>query len=195
MNEGGYVDEKLIEKAYYDVANGAAYFGPRKIHEFLKKKNINRVPSVYKIRKWLNRIDNYTLQKPVRRKIMRAKVLVSEPYEQFDADIADFLSISAQHDNYRYLLVVIYIFTRFLWVEKLKTKTEKGVLNAFKIVDSYNATPHRSLNCTAPKDVNQTNKIDLWAYKYLKPQKKNSSLMENLNISNILNVVLVIWFE
>lgn len=82
MTEGSNEEEKLIAKTYYDVANGAAYFGPRKIHEFLKKKSINRVPSEYKIRKWLERNDNYTLQKPARRKIMRAKVLGAEPYEQ-----------------------------------------------------------------------------------------------------------------
>ena len=143
MNEGRDEEEKLIAKTYYDVANGAVYVGPRKIHEFLKKKNINRVPSVYKIRKWLEQNDNYTLQKPVRRQMKRAKVLVSEPYEQFDADIADFSSISAQNDNYRYLLVVIDIFTRYLWVEKLKTKNGKDVLNAFKAIFTRGYLPKK----------------------------------------------------
>lgn len=143
MTEGSNEEEKLIAKTYYDVANGAAYFGPRKIHEFLKKKSINRVPSEYKIRKWLERNDNYTLQKPARRKIMRAKVLVAEPYEQYDADIADLSSISAQNDNYRYLLIVIDIFTRYLRIEKLKTKTGRDVLHAFKIVFARGCLPKK----------------------------------------------------
>lgn len=68
-------EEKLMAKAYYDLSNGSAFLGPRKIYEYLKKKNSLHVPSIYKIRKWLERNDNYTLQKPVK----RARVLVSEP--------------------------------------------------------------------------------------------------------------------
>ncbi|MES9880676.1 MAG: DDE-type integrase/transposase/recombinase [Sedimenticola sp.] len=41
-----------------------------------------------------------------------------------------------------------------------------------RIVDSYNATPHRSLNYIAPKDVSKRNEADLWAFMYLKPQKR-----------------------
>ena len=176
-------------------------------------------------------------------------MLVSEPYEQYDADIADLSSLAGENDKYRYILVVIDIFSRYLWLEPLRTKTGKEVLNAFKsicargvvpkklctdsgaefkfkglddflksnnvyhdislntavtvnyserviltlkrimyrmfnkqrsyryldklqeIADGYNATPHRSLNYTAPKDVNQSNAVDLWAYMYLKPDK------------------------
>ena len=37
-----------------------------------------------------------------------------------------------------------------------------------KLVDSYNATPHRSLNYVAPNDVNKEKEADIWAYMYLK---------------------------
>ena len=40
-------------------------------------------------------------------------------------------------------------------------------------MDTYNATPHRSLNFIAPKDVNKSNEADLWAFMYLrKPAKE-----------------------
>ena len=42
-----------------------------------------------------------------------------------------------------------------------------------KLVEKYNAAPHRSLNNIAPKDVNETNEADLWAYMYLKPKPMN----------------------
>ena len=38
------------------------------------------------------------------------------------------------------------------------------------IVDSYNVTPHRSLNNIAPKYVNKDNEADIWAFMYLKPK-------------------------
>lgn len=247
-------EDKLIAKTYYNLSKGSAFFGPKKIHEFLKKKNSKHAPSIYKIRKWLERNDNYTLQKPVRRKFRRGRVLVSEPYEQYDADLADLSSLADENDKYRYILVVIDIFTRYVWLEPLRTKRGKDVLNAFKaifsrgfipkkirsdggaefkfkelrdffkannvyhhislntavkanyserviltlkrimyrmfnkqrsyryldklqnIANSYNATPHRSLNYTAPKDVNQSNAADLWAHMYLKSDKVRDNL-------------------
>ena len=42
------------------------------------------------------------------------------------------------------------------------------------IVDSYNVTPHRSLNKIAPKEVNKDNEADIWAFMYLKPKKNKT---------------------
>jgi hypothetical protein len=36
-------------------------------------------------------------------KFKRARVLVSEPYEQYDADIADLSSLAGENDKYRYI--------------------------------------------------------------------------------------------
>ena len=42
-----------------------------------------------------------------------------------------------------------------------------------KLLETYNATHHQSLNNIAPKDVNETNEADLWAYMYLKQKLMN----------------------
>ena len=165
------------------------------------------------------------------------------------ADLSDVNNIAKDNDGIRYLLFVIDIFSRFLWVKPLKNKTAKSVLEALKdvlkkrkpvrlrvdkgsefvnrwvkkylkdndiylfvtqsskkanyaetviktfrlllwrylrhkrnyryiddlqkLVDNYNATPHRSLNFIASKDVNRSNEADLWAFMYLrKPAKE-----------------------
>ena len=244
------LDAKLRD-VYYNTSNGGAYQSAEKIYQTLKKINRGNVPSLYKIRRWLEKIDDYNLQKPVKRKIKRVKLIVSEPFEQYDADLMDVSNIAKDNDNIRFLLVVIDIFTRFLWILPLKNKSGKTVAEAFErvfrhgkiplkvstdagtefknkdiknvfekyniyhhiylnadsskasiaervnltfrrmmfryftknrtyryvdvlqnLVASYNATPHRSLNNTAPKDVNETNKYDLWAYMYIKPIHK-----------------------
>lgn len=41
-----------------------------------------------------------------------------------------------------------------------------------QLVDNYNATPHRSLNYVAPKDVNKSNEADIWAGMYLKDKRR-----------------------
>lgn len=53
-----------------------------------------------------------------------------------------------------------------------RNKTHRYLDVLPKLVETYNATPHRSLNNLAPKDVNETNAVDLWAYMYLKPTSK-----------------------
>ena len=74
---------KAIEDVYYNLSSAGAYAGPRKIYEILKQNHEN-TPSLYKIRQWLQSKDDYTLLKPAERKFKTARVIVSEPFEQFD---------------------------------------------------------------------------------------------------------------
>ena len=116
----------LIEKTYFKLSNGGAYLGPKKIHDVLERENV-KPPSIHKIRKWLASKDSYTLLRQPRRRFRRARVVVSEPMEQFQIDLADMSSLMEYNDGYRYVLVTIDIFSRFLWLRALKTKTAKEV--------------------------------------------------------------------
>ena len=49
-----------------------------------------------------------------------------------------------------------------------KHRTRRYIDALEDLVKSYNASPHRSLNNIAPKDVTEQNTADLWAYMYLK---------------------------
>jgi len=242
--------EELVKNVYTNPSQPGAYLGPEKIRRVILGQGRDR-PGMYKIRKWLQNQDDYSLQKPVRRNFKRAKVIVSGPNEQLDVDLADMQSLSKDNDGIKYLLVAIDVFSRYAWVEPLKNKTAKEVerglmvilnqskprkictdggsefnnrwvktllenrhvyhhvtmnevkanyierfnrtiktmiyrylnrntgktrkyLDALpKLVETYNATPHRSLNNIAPKDVNKTNEVDMWAYMYLKPKLMN----------------------
>ena len=114
----------------YNLSSAGSYAGPWKIYEILKQNHDN-APSLYKIRQWLQSKDDYTLLKPVRRKFKTARVIVSEPFEQFDIDVMDLSSISTFKDHFRYILVVIDVFS---WVEPLKTKPGKEVLKALTAI-------------------------------------------------------------
>jgi hypothetical protein len=80
---------------------------------------------LYKIRKWLQNQDDYSLQKPVLRNFKRAKVIVSDPNEHLDVDWADMQSLSKDNDGIEYLLVVgfyqlwqnVKIFSGFITVK------------------------------------------------------------------------------
>ena len=121
------------------------YAGSRKLYE-IWKQNQNKAPSLYKIRQWLQSKDDYTLLKPVRRKFKTARVIVSELFEQFDIDVMDLSSISTFSDHFRYILVVIDVFSWFLWVEPLKTKTGKEVLKALTAIFDRSGYPKKLRN-------------------------------------------------
>ncbi|CAC5399947.1 unnamed protein product [Mytilus coruscus] len=75
---------------------------------------------IHKIRKWLQNQDDYSLQKPVRRRFQRARVVMSGPKEQLDIDLADMQSLSKDNDGVRFLLVAVDLFSLFAWVVPLK---------------------------------------------------------------------------
>lgn len=245
--------DTTLNKIYYNLPSAASYLGPNKLYQVLKKKGIKGIGK-YTVRKWLQNQDDYSLQKPNRKSFKKAKVVVSGIDDQFDADLADLARFSSENDGVKYLLIVIDIFSKYLWVQPLKGKTAKDVVAGLTtilnqgrkckklrtdngsefiskitksylrqeniyhfttqnsntkanfaerviqtlknmifryftkqrnhryvhilqdLVKSYNATPHRSLNHTAPKDVNRENEADIWAYIYLKPRKQKKSI-------------------
>ena len=125
--------EKILENYYFDVNNKAAYRGPKKLYLTLSKKYPG-VFSLHYITQWLNKQDSYATSKQVRRKVRTPAVHVSSVDEQFDADLMSVGNLSKENDGIRFLLFVIDIFSRFLWVKPLKDKTAKSVLSAMKEV-------------------------------------------------------------
>jgi hypothetical protein len=55
----------------------------QKIHNVLLRKGY-KTPGIYKIKKWLQNQDDYSLQRPIRRQFKRARVVVSSFDEQLD---------------------------------------------------------------------------------------------------------------
>lgn len=121
---------KLIEDTVKKLSKNGLFMGPEKLYRILKAKGVEKIGK-YTIRRWLQKQDWYSLNKPSRRTFKRVKVRVSEMNGQFDADLADMVSLSRYNKGFKYLLIVIDILTRFLWVQPLKNKTGKEVTRAF----------------------------------------------------------------
>ena len=113
-----------ISTFYYDTSKNAAYTSVSKLHRAMKKKI-----SLGKIKKFLQSQESYTVLKPVRRKFQKSKVV--SPYMDYmwDADTANMTFYDKKddkiaksfNDGYKYFLVVIDVFSRFLWTKALKT--------------------------------------------------------------------------
>ena len=71
------------------------------------------------------------LYKPVTRKFQRGRVNVNGVDEIWATDLIDMQAFSKDKNGIKYLLTVIDIFSKFVWIVPLKRKTGQEVAHAF----------------------------------------------------------------
>lgn len=127
--------EKYLEDTYFDPEQPGAFSGNRKFHDELKRKG-EKSFTVKEIDTFLVAQEPYSLHRQVQYRIPRNRVIVSGYKKQCDCDLMDMQQLSKSNDGVRYLIIVIEILSRFLWVEPLKDKTGKslvvGLQNVFE---------------------------------------------------------------
>ena len=91
------------------------------------------------------------MNKGLKRKFQRGRVVVEGIDDQFDIDLASLIYYADENDGYKYLLVVIDIFSHYGWVEPLKDKTANEIMKAFDKVLQEGRIPKR-LRSDSAKD-------------------------------------------
>jgi hypothetical protein len=74
---------------------------------------------------------DYSLQKPVRRRFQRKKVITDGIDDQWDADLMDMSKYASKNEEFAYILVVIDIFSKYTWLRPLKNKKGNAMSRAF----------------------------------------------------------------
>ena len=131
-----------LQKIYYDPSHPASYEGAANLYDIVKREAKYNI-SHRQIKEWLQNQDAYSLNKAIKRNFQRGRVIVSGIDDQWDVDLASFARDSEENDGYKYLLVVIDIFSRYAWIEPLKNKTAKIIVRAFNKILSEGRTPRR----------------------------------------------------
>ena len=139
--------KEYLKKNYFNLGNAIAFAGPKKIQKILAENNFKT--SMKSIKSWLESEDSYTLLRSTNKKFSRCKIIPTGIDNIWDIDLADVSNISTHNDNKKFLLVVIDIFSRYLWVRPLKTKTAPEVLDAF--TDIFLTTNRRPQNIRSDK--------------------------------------------
>ena len=125
--------EKYLEKIYFDPSYPASFKGPNKLYQVVVKEGKHKI-SLSQIRKWLQDQELHSLMKPMRRKIKRMRVIMMGLYDQYNADLRDFTGYSNANDGIRYLLVIIDVFSHYLWVEPVQNQSDRAVVEAFHAI-------------------------------------------------------------
>lgn len=118
--------EAYLKDIYYDTSNPASFSGPDKLFQYVKKHGRYDI-SKYKIRKWLQSQETYSIQRSYRRPNNRTRIVVAGIDDQWSMDLADMIKYSKYNDGIKYILIVVDVFSKYLWLRKLMDKTGESV--------------------------------------------------------------------
>ena len=119
---------ELLKKLYYDLKNPAAYAGKSKLLQEAKKDDTNI--SIEYVEEWLKLQLAYTLHtlhKMIRLNFKTRPVVVHQIDGKWHIDLVDMSKPSKNNDGFRFIMVVIDIFTKYAWLGPLKSKHDIAI--------------------------------------------------------------------
>ena len=120
----------VLKSIYFEPNNPASFGGVDRLLEAGKKTD----PELKKhdVEEFLRQHDAYTFHKNVRFKHKTAKTKATAINEHWQADLSDLSRYSDQNENNKFLLFVIDVYSRYLWIEPLINKKPATVKEGFE---------------------------------------------------------------
>jgi hypothetical protein len=108
------------------IIKSASYSGAKKLKLHHPEKKIEEFQKQLQAQYW------YQKHRRVRKNFSRNQVIACRVDYQWQADLADLQTLAKFNNNYRYILTVIDVVSRFAWSKPLKNKTASSVTNAME---------------------------------------------------------------
>ena len=125
--------DAYLRNIYYNPVHEASFTGAYKLYKAVVNAGRTDI-SLNDIKKWLQSQEPYTLQRSVRRRFDRNRVIVSGIADQFDIDLIDMVKFKKNNKGYQYVLIAIDVFSKYVWLRALKDKSGKEVSKALSDV-------------------------------------------------------------
>jgi len=125
-----------ISDLYYDAGSPAGFptLWKLRVGEVAESKKKGKPQSVVATRAWFEEQDAYTLHRPVRKRFARNPYTVTNVGDVWECDLLDVQSNAKYNDNFRFFLSVIDVFSKFLYLIPVKTKSGPTVTAAFRSI-------------------------------------------------------------
>jgi transposase InsO family protein len=141
---------KALSSVYYDPKNPASFSTAQKLHKEVRVKEPTLTLS--QTREWLRGQNAYTLHKAARRRFKRNRIVVSEPGDQYQADLVDLQSLSRHNGGHKYILTAMDLFSKKAFAQPLKSKQAKDVKLA--LVTIFDGEPPEKLQTDQGREFN-----------------------------------------
>ena len=128
-----------LKKNYYDPVHPAGFSSAAKLYTAVNKK-----VKLCEIINWLKSQDTFTLHRNVRKNFIRNRYFVTNIDELWQCDLMVVSNLAVTNNDTNYLLTVIDVFSKFLWVIPLRRKSGIEIKQAF--VEIFNLSGRRPKN-------------------------------------------------
>ena len=122
--------EDYLKTIYYDPGHPASYSGPHKLYKIVKDEGKYKI-GIHRIRKFLHNQESYSLHRPVRRRFERNHYVTSGKDDLWMCDLIDMVKFVDWNSGNKYILLVIDVFSKYVWLRAIKNKTGNSVAEAF----------------------------------------------------------------
>jgi len=112
----------IISRLYYDPARPSVFSTLRKLGASTATERERKPKSYDAIRALLKKQDASTLHGRVRRRFARNPYTETNVIDVWECDLLDVEAYAKYNDNYRYILSVKDVFSKFLHMIPIKTK-------------------------------------------------------------------------
>jgi transposase InsO family protein len=126
----------MLHSLYFDLSRPSDFTSHQKLQSAVRqgkiKQKLKTAPA--DIKSWLLKQDAYTLHRAVRKRFSRNPYTVNNINYVWESDLVDVQGLTKYNDGVKYLLTVIDVFSKFLYIVPLKSKTGKAVTSAFQSI-------------------------------------------------------------
>ena len=122
--------EEMTKWAFTSTKSPACYTNANYVHAVVRKKFPN--VGFAEIEDILQRIPAYTLHKARRLRYLRLKTVPADFMSDVQVDLAIFIEIAPQNDNFKYMLVGVDVLSRLVFAAPAKSKESNHMIAAFK---------------------------------------------------------------
>ncbi|KAL3094551.1 hypothetical protein niasHS_005221 [Heterodera schachtii] len=135
--------ENVLDRLYNDPKSPAAFAGVDRLWLEAKKELGNKIRKS-DVRYYLEGHRTYTLMRPRRINFPRARTTSAGFMTDCQVDLADFQALSRHNSGNRYLMVVIDVLSKRIFVTPLRTKKSDDMVEGFKrVFSTMPMKPHR----------------------------------------------------
>lgn len=125
------MNNKILEK-YTTPSFPGSFSGVDKLYRALKEDNPKL--KLADVTKELSQHETYTLHRPIKKKYKTSQVVVSGIDDTWQIDLVDMATAADENDDYRYILTVIDVFSKYAWAVASKKKDKNSIADAFNSI-------------------------------------------------------------
>jgi hypothetical protein len=122
----------ILKKNYYDVSLPGAYAGLDTFYNTIKLRGIKI--SKEELKNWLSQQESYIYHFPVKKIFKRLSYSIRHKDDLWQADLCDYSNIKEYNNNYKYILTVIDIFSKYAFAIPIERKNAENIIDAFKTI-------------------------------------------------------------